>query len=66
MNLNNEKFFIPSSGTFDLSQFTTYEHKKLYNTCGYCNSQLLNQENRCTQCGAPKNSYKIKERNYNE
>jgi predicted amidophosphoribosyltransferase len=69
MNLNNEKFFVACSGSFlDLN----YGQNYYKNYCEYCNSQLLSQENRCSSCGAPKNSYKvgqspkIKERNYYE
>jgi predicted amidophosphoribosyltransferase len=81
MNLNNEGFFINCSGIipsfdFDPSGYRPYTISRKItfelNYCEYCNSQLLNQENRCSSCGAPKNSYKvgqspkIKERNYYE
>lgn len=81
MDLNNEGFFdkirpivsgsgnIPyyqCSGIFDFGQTTPYKHKKLYDTCEYCYSDVEIQAVRCNSCGAPKNSYKFKERNYNE
>jgi hypothetical protein len=76
MNLNNEDFFVASSGyiisplhcsgIFDFGQFAPYKPKKLYNTCEYCHSDVEIQAVRCSSCGAPKNSYKIKERNYYE
>ena len=34
--------------------------------CEYCNSQLLSHDNRCSSCGAPKNTYRSRERNYYE
>lgn len=76
MNLNNEGFFVASSGfimsqldcsgSFDFNQYTPYKHKKLYDTCEYCHSDVEIQAVRCNSCGAPKNSYKFKERSYNE
>lgn len=78
MNLNNEGFFLNcsgiampmeilvGSGTFDFGQVSPYVHRKLYHTCEYCNSDVEIQAVRCNSCGAPKNSYKFKERNYNE
>ncbi len=67
MNLNNEVFFMNCSGEipwFNTSGFI--KPKKLYHTCEYCNSDVEIQAVRCNSCGAPKNSYKFKERNYNE
>lgn len=54
------------SGTFDFSRPSPYIHRKLYHTCEYCRSDVEIEAVRCNSCGAPKNSYKFKERNYNE
>lgn len=72
MNLNNEEFFtamrpqIECSGTFDFNQLSPFKYKKLYNTCEYCHSDVEMQAVRCSNCGASKNTYRIRERNYNE